>query len=483
MNRASNKILTAGVARVDITPPVGFRLQGIIRRVEPSVSVHMPLFATGIVLSDEQTKIAIFDCDLIGLDIPLANEIRQKIADKLGIGTSNVTVACTHTHNSPATNRLALGGPHDILPRPGEIEALDSYIRILVEKLVDAAVEADQSRIPVRFGSATGLADVNINREEMTDDGRVVVGRNPDGVSDSSVDVLRIDDLSGKALAILCSFAAHPVVMGIDSYMIGPDYPGFVRKRVEQITGATCVFLTGAAGNQATIEFLQDDWYEVDRIGTIIGCEVAKVATAIETRPHQIIRETENSMSSLALYKKKYINAPSHNIFDVASRCVTVPLQPLPSLKEATLQFKECEEQVSNTKSSDMQGRDLVHAHMMLRWSKNVMQTVLEGIKQPELKFEVVGYRLDDFVLISMPGEPFAEIGLAVKRNSKAKSTMFSGYGNGVLAYWPSADTVLNGGMAVEASVKTYDIPSPPTTKTVDIIVSEISLMLKSLGL
>ena len=82
-----------------------------------------------------------------------------------------------------------------------------------------------------------------------------------------------------------------------------------------------------------------------------------------------------------------------------------------------------------------------------------------------------------------MPGEPFAEIGLAVKRNSKAKSTMFSGYGNGVLAYWPSADTVLNGGMAVEASVKTYDIPSPPTTKTVDIIVSEISLMLKSLGL
>ena len=71
MNRASNKILTAGVARVDITPPVGFRLQGIIRRVEPSVSVHMPLFATGIVLSDEQTKIAIFDCDLIGLDICL----------------------------------------------------------------------------------------------------------------------------------------------------------------------------------------------------------------------------------------------------------------------------------------------------------------------------------------------------------------------------------------------------------------------------
>ena len=130
-----------------------------------------------------------------------------------------------------------------------------------------------------------------------------------------------------------------------------------------------------------------------------------------------------------------------------------------------------------------MQGRDLVHAHMMLRWSKNVMQTVLEGIKQPELKFEVVGYRLDDFVLISMPGEPFAEIGIGVKQKSKAKTTMFSGYGNGVLADWPTADTVAKGGMAVEAAVKTYDIPSPPTFKTVDIIVSEISLMLQKLGL
>ena len=111
------------------------------------------------------------------------------------------------------------------------------------------------------------------------------------------------------------------------------------------------------------------------------------------------------------------------------------------------------------------------------------MDKVLNGVKQPELNFEVVGYRLDDFVLISMPGEPFAEIGLAVKQNSKAKNTMFSGYGNGTLAYWPSADTVVNGGMAVEASVKTYDIPSPPTSKTVDIIVSEISLLLRTLGL
>ena len=103
MSVAAKRILTGGVARVDITPPIGFRLQGIMRRIEPSVSVHMPLNATGIVLSDEQKKIVVFDCDLIGMDIPLANEIRQKIANRLDLDIGNVTVACTHTHKRLST--------------------------------------------------------------------------------------------------------------------------------------------------------------------------------------------------------------------------------------------------------------------------------------------------------------------------------------------------------------------------------------------
>ena len=69
--------LTAGAARIDITPPIGFRMQGIMRRVEPSVGIHMPLAATALVLADDNHKIAVIDCDLIGLDLPLAAEIRQ----------------------------------------------------------------------------------------------------------------------------------------------------------------------------------------------------------------------------------------------------------------------------------------------------------------------------------------------------------------------------------------------------------------------
>ena len=48
--------LTAGVARVDITPPVGFRMQGAMRRTEGSVGVESRLLATALVRADEDPK-------------------------------------------------------------------------------------------------------------------------------------------------------------------------------------------------------------------------------------------------------------------------------------------------------------------------------------------------------------------------------------------------------------------------------------------
>ena len=62
-NEMAENNLTAGTARVDITPPIGFRLQGIMRRVEPSTGIHMPLAATALVIADANHKIAVIDCD------------------------------------------------------------------------------------------------------------------------------------------------------------------------------------------------------------------------------------------------------------------------------------------------------------------------------------------------------------------------------------------------------------------------------------
>lgn len=479
----ADNTLSAGVARVDITPPVGFRMQGLMRRIEPSVGIESPLTATALVLADDHTKIAVIDCDLVGLDLPLANEVRQTVADRIGTPTGHVTVACTHTHNGPSTFRTGLAGPHDVAPRPGEIAALDLYIADLVDKLAGVSALADGRRRPARAGAGSGEAGVAVNREEMLEDGRVFVGRNPGGVTDHSVDLLRIDDLEGNPIAAVASYAAHPVVMGLASQLISPDYPGVVRRIVEQTTGAMCLFLTGAAGNQATIEFLQDDWSEIERIGGVVGSEAAKTIFGIETRPHEVVRQLTESLSNLVVYSKEYRDGPTHDKLMAASRMVSVPLQPLPSLEQAHRQLAEAQRDLQRLESQDVPVGDTVAARLMERWARGVAEQVEAGVKQEELTYEIVGYRLDDFALMAMPGEPFVEIALGVKARSKATHTMFAGYGNGNVAYWPTPETIAQGGMAVEASVKAYNNSAPPTAPTVDILVGEFGKLLGDLDL
>ncbi len=77
---------------------------------------------------------------------------------------------------------------------------------------------------PVPRRSAAGLGpDPDIARNR----------RRPDGPLDRSLPVLRIDKSSGEPLAILVSYACHPVVLGADNLLWTPDYPGFVRERIE----------------------------------------------------------------------------------------------------------------------------------------------------------------------------------------------------------------------------------------------------------
>ena len=250
-------------------------------------------------------------------------------------------VGCTHTHNGPCTSRGNLGGVHDVAGKAEEIAALDAYISNLVGQLAGLASVADGKRQPARVGGGRGEAAVAVNREELDTDGRIRVGRNPAGITDHSVEVFRIDDLNGKPIAVITNYAAHPVVMGYHTYLLSADYPGVVRRLVESATGATCLFLTGAAGNQAAWSFLQSDWGEQERMGGQIAGAAVRAFFEIETRPHEVIRECDASLSNIALYHKEFREGPTHQVFKVASRMVSVPLQPLPSLAQAEANLAE----------------------------------------------------------------------------------------------------------------------------------------------
>ena len=476
-------LLSAGVARVDITPPLGFRMQGIVRRTEGATEIESPLSATVLVLADDALKVAIFDCDLLGFDLAIVAEIRALVAERLGTEPHCIALGCTHTHNGPCTIRHVLGGPHDVGCREEQREVQEAYIAELTGQLSDLATLADSRRQPARAAAGRGEADAAVNREEKNVDGRILVGRNTEGTVDHSVDVLRVDDVQGQPIAVLVGYAAHPVVMGMDIYAYSPDYPGTVRRIVEDVTGAMCLFLTGAAGNQAMWSFLQGDWGEKERMGGLVGCEAARVFFAIETRPHEVVREVEASLSGLALYRKEFRNGPSHKCFRVASDKVEVPLQSLPDLVTAKAKVVEAGAYLRDLQRAGAPMTKVYPAQLVERWAQGVLEKVACGIERESLSFDITGFRLDDFALMCMPGEPFVEIGLAVKAASQARHTMFAGYCNGSLAYWPTAETVSQGGMAVSSSLQTYNISAAPVAETADIIVGGFAGVLRELGI
>ena len=479
----ADNTLTAGTARIDITPPLGFRMQGAMRRVEGAVGVEQPLTATALVLADDDHKVVILDCDLIGFDLPLAESIRRQIADRVGTTTTGVTLGCTHTHNGPCTARGNLGGPGHVAPRDGEVEALDHYIEVLVQQLVGVSAMANAARGPARVAGGHGHAAVAVNREEVAADGRVLVGRNPDGVSDHAVDVLRVDDLAGNPIAAIVGYAAHPVVMGYQTYELSPDFPGVVRRIVEGATGATCLYLTGAAGNQACLSFLQSDWGEKERIGGQVAAGALQAYYGIETRPHREIREEGTSLSSIALYHKEFSDGLTHRILRSAERKGTVALQPLPTLAEAEEQVAAAEARLQELRDEGASTVLTAPQEIEVYWAHTVLDRVRSGRTQCSVDYDLIGHRIDDFVLLGMQGEPFVEIGLGAKQRSQAAHTMFAGYVNGVIGYVPTAQTVRQGGMSVSSAVRTYDLPAPPAEDAVDTLVAGFGELLADLGL
>ena len=69
--------------------------------------------------------------------------------------------------------------------------------------------------------------------------------------------------------------------------------------------------------------------------------------------------------------------------------------------------------------------------------------------------------RIGDGVIITAPGEPFTEIGMAVKQRSPGRPTLYAGYTNGAVGYFPTPAAYPEGGYEPVFSNRSYGRPAP----------------------
>src|SRR5207244_2717982 len=97
----AERVLHAGVARVVITPPVGIRMCGYTVQEGVSRGIERELTATALVLSGGPAKVAILAVDILFIQAPHAERIRERIGQRLRIPSDHVLINTSHTHLGP----------------------------------------------------------------------------------------------------------------------------------------------------------------------------------------------------------------------------------------------------------------------------------------------------------------------------------------------------------------------------------------------
>lgn len=276
----------AGVARRDITPPVGIyhRMWGAALHDE-ATGVHRPLTATALRLQPlpetvggsaagptvAQLVISLDHCILESAEM---RALAAAAAAASGIDACQVLITLTHTHGSGwmARSRSHLPGGQLIEP----------YLLQLREQVAAAAAEATANMRPATAVIGTGRCGLARERDFFDSNrGHAVCGLNPAGQSDDTLLIARLFDESQQTLAVIVNYACHPTTLAWDNTLISPDYVGAMRETVESVAGGMCLFLQGASGDLGPREGFTGDTAVADRNGRELGFAVLSALQAL----------------------------------------------------------------------------------------------------------------------------------------------------------------------------------------------------------
>jgi neutral ceramidase len=448
--------LQAGVAAVNITPPVGSYLQGYTRG-EPSIGVHLDLYAKAIVFDDGVTRAAIVTTDLIGLEQVTIATMRQEIARRTDIQPNHVLINASHSHGGPTVQGLGGDAWGWLWGNPADLE----YGRELARKVGGLVAMADRVRRPVALGYGVGDARFNINRRRPIAGAQAETAPNPEGVVDHRVKVVKLIAADGvdeagerpapAPLAVLFSFTCHPTIMAMANLEISPDYPGVAQAFVEQAygggpttgsglpdgPGTLALFAQGCCGNirpnLATSDgqsFRPGTKRDAHRLGRILGAEAVKVCETIRALPGE-----------------RRICAASLRTF--------LPYQQLPD-RAALERLAAGENTTTHNGHRTTTGGSFGDAE----WARVALSRIDAGGLPNGIEAEVQALQIGDLTIVGLPGEVFAEIGFQIEQRMAGPSLVL-GYSNGNVGYLCTQSSYAEGGYEPSFSWMLYVHPAP----------------------
>jgi hypothetical protein len=398
--------LEVGLAELEITPPSGYRMDGYFTE-RLNTGQKDPLKAKALVFQQGSTRTALVVCDLLGMPQTLSNEVRALAEKRTGIAAANIAITATHTHTGPlfAGERARVFSEQAAAKFGTDPLAAVKYPDMLRDRLVDVIVAANARVSPATLEFVLATEDrVSFNRRFHLKDGTVrfnpgvlnpAIVRAAGPIDPDLPFVLIAKDK--QPVGSLTVFALHLDTVGGTEY--SADYPGHLEHelRREFGEGFISVFGTGTCGDINHI-----DVSGRRRNGArLIGQQLA--VSVLSARPR------------LPLAR------PS---LGAASARLSLPLRKMSGAQAASARAN--------------MGKVGTKELPFLTQVETV--TTLDLLRRgPTLEAEVQAFRLHpDLALVLLPGEVFADLGLAIKKASPFRHTLVIELSNDNPAYIPT---------------------------------------------
>ncbi len=378
----------AACVKVDITPETSQWLHGYGPR--QSEGIHDRIYHRIAAMNDGTTTFYLVSTDICTISPAFYHAFCAKLERETGIKTEQIWWSTTHTHSAPHVGAQDLGALFGgTLGDRFSIKHDTEYWEWVSDRLVKGIKDADAQLKPARLGIGTGSARANVNRRKRKEDGRIVLGVNPDGVVDRQIGLLRLERLDGTLIGLIANYAIHATALGGGNKQISGDVTGFAAAYVEGKAGAPMLFINGAEGNVAPLYSVGSNINDprLKEYDTLLGDRILETNASIA--------ETTSDVS-----------------FSLGSTVIETPRK------------------------------------VGLGWIDalaNYASVSAEGINQVRVPVYSLTIN-DDTVVWAAPLELFSEIALNIRAASPFANTFYFGLTNGSLLYMPTKVAFAEGG-------------------------------------
>jgi hypothetical protein len=402
----------AGVARVDITPPLGLPVGCWSARRCLAEGAREPLVAQALVVADGERTVAIVTTDLVFAGRELTDDVRRRVQELTGIPPDAVSVHASHNHSAPSLARgSGVAGLRDA-------SGFERYVEVLPDLVAGVVYAAWTKMQPARVGSAvTSAPGLSVNRmrhERPVDD---------------SLAVIRVDREDGSPLAALLSFTAHPITIGGITREWDAEYIGPLRAAFEEsVPGADPLFVQGCAGDVSPFtswwfgnrEASRHSYEARDELGRKLGELAAELHAQIETTGDARV---STAVEWLELRRRRH----EYSADEIRAAMSELESRPEPKWPE--------------TWSSDVHtmtsAQDFPDAY---KWNALTMYADMIERADVPIRTEIQGIALGDAAIVTNSFELFNEAGSKIKDASPFATTIAAAYTNDYLGYLPPSE-------------------------------------------